>query len=275
VTYDSVGETYKFTISRTSPATLRLSQSVSSIWNTIGFLDTTDVTASSFTADAQRNHTEEYVTIDLGIRYPIRFIALLGPIDEVFQISKNATVRVMGSNLNTFTSPPYSQTITVTDKGALRFLDDTDDTSYRYWKISIIDNDNPIGPNMGITHLFIGDYETTLTYNLAKGFQFKNEDASKRSISESGVIYSDVKTKHTSFDSMNVQILDRTDRATLEKVFMKLGTTTPFFLSLDPTEVISDDISELTRLVVFEDNPSFQHVIRDLYSCSMAFREIV
>jgi hypothetical protein len=274
VSYDTTLGTYRFRIQRNVAGTLRLSQVGNSTWNILGYLSSVDVTGTSFYADVQRNHTEESITIDLGLPVPMTFIALLGPLGSIFSISNTAVVTLQASNVNIFTSPPYSQTLSVSDKGVMRFLDDAD-TNYRYFKIKIVDQENPIGPQLPISYLYLGDYVTILSTNVANGFDKINLDPSSVSAAESGVLYFDTKQKYSQFNSMSVNVLSKADKDTLEKAYDSLGKTTPFFISLDPTNIITDTIFELTKLVVFNEMPSFRHIIRDIFSSSISVREIL
>lgn len=275
-TYDTAGETYKFTIAHTGSATLRLSQTTDSIASMIGFTSLTDQTGVSFEANEQRNHLYEEVIFDLGYITPITFFALIGPLDEVFSISNSATITLQGNNLNEWNSPPFELVIDHNDKGCMRFLDDQDDTSFRYWRVEIDDKYNSGGPNaISIGHLYLGDYSTVTSRNVASGFSKALSDPSNRSISENGAIYFDRKTKYTVFTGINLDFMSRADKDTIRGIFEILGTTTPFYLSLDPTNAISDSIDEFTKYVIFDREPTYNHVKTDTFSIGMDFREVL
>jgi hypothetical protein len=262
VTYDSAGATYKFRIQRSSSGTIRLSQTTNACWNTLGYTLATDQTGLSFWAQEQRNHTEEYAIFDLGYNASITFFAMIAPLDEVFSISTSATVKLMGSNLNQWTNPPLEETLNITDQGIYRFLDDLDDTAYRFWKISIVDH-NPNGPE-GIS---IGHIST--------GFTRVSIDPSLINESESGVLHFDRKTQYTSFEVSSIQNLDRTDKDALDAMYNRLGKITPFYISYDPTNAVTTNIEELTKYVVFNQEPKFTHIVNDIFSMSLAVREVV
>ena len=133
VSYDSAGETYKFTIARATSFTLQLSNQSSAIWSTIGFTGTTNQSGASHSANEQRNHTNEFLTFDLGYQAPIDFLGVVGPAGSQFPVSTNATVTLQGNNINDFTSPPFSQTLSVTSKGIFEFFDNSSDNRYRFW----------------------------------------------------------------------------------------------------------------------------------------------
>ena len=278
VTHNNVAGTYKFIISNSGSVTLRLSQTTNAAWTTLGYKLSTDQTGTSFTADEQRNHYPyEYATFDMGFNAPITFFALIGPLDEVFTLSDAANVTLKANNLNqNWDSPPFSQTITRQDGGLFRHLTDYSDTSYRYWRIEIEDMYNPLGPEgLKFGHLFIGDEYTFTANNLSEEFQKIITDPSTRQESDNGTLYFNKRTKYTSFDNMVVRYTDKTVRKELEDIFDLLGTTTPFYISLDPTLNISTKLEEFTKYVVFETPPQFNHVFRDLFTVAFRLREVL
>lgn len=275
VSYDSTTY-FRFRIQRTGTGTLRLTQTASAAWDTLGYTLGVDITSADMYANEQRNHTEEYAIFDMGTSYPISFISVLGFVGSPFLLSNSATITIQASNLNSWTSPALSQAITSTDRGAMRFLDDLTNYNYRYWKIKFVDRTNPLGgTNIGISNLFVGDYDTILNRNINRGFELKLNDPSTSIESESGVFYHDVKTKYGELSGLSLGFLDKSDKDAMLLMFEKLGKTTPFFISLDPTNVITDSIFDLTKLVKFNESPSFQHVIRDIFTMQLSVRELI
>jgi len=276
VSYDSGGGTYKFTISNSGSVTLRYSQTTEAIWDKLGYTGSTDTTSTSFVADQQRNHDEEFAIFDLGYNAPMTFFATIGPLNEVFSISSTATIQLIANNLNDFeNSPPLTVTLTRTSGGVLKFMDDLTDTSYRFWKIKIVDKFNPLGPEgLSIGHVYLGDYVTIDNRNINSGFSKSQTDPSVKSTSESGALFFDTKTKYTSFNSMSIKYLDQADKDTLEAMYQVLGKITPFYVSFDPVNEISASIDELTKYVIFETEPIFSHIKTSVFSMSLKFREV-
>lgn len=276
VTYDTGGGTYRFVISNTGSVTLRLSVSTDAVWTTIGFTTITNQIGTSFTANEQRNHyPNETITFDMGFNADMGFFGLIGALDEVFTISTSATVRLLGSNLDEWTAPPFDQTLSIQDTGILQFLDDIE-SAYRFWRLEVTDLYNPNG-NQGISlgFLYLGDYVTLTNRNISLGFSKGQIDPSEIQESESGVLHFDVKTKYEIFEGLRIGLLDRADKDALEKMYNKLGSTTPFFISLDPTLCITDELRELTKYVVFNNAPRLLHIISDTFSMSLSLREVV
>jgi len=272
VAYSST--TYKFTISNTGSVTLRHTITTNAAWDTLGFTASGDDTGTSFEADEQRNHTDEYIIADLGSANSITFFGAIGLIDENFNISSTATIKIQGNNVSTFTAPPVDVSLTPHDDGIYKFLDDIADTNYRYWKFLIIDRLNADGPSgLKIGNLYIGDYVTFDT-NIGS-FQIGEVDPSGVVQSINGALYFDLKPKYNVLSGLRIGLVNQSDRAVMKTAFSKLGKTTPFYLSLDPLENISEDLQEHTKFVVFNKEPQFKHVKYDIFSFNFGIRELV
>ena len=277
VSYVTTAGLYKFRIQNTGSVTLRLSQSTSSTWNTLGYTLTSDQTGTDFYAQVQRNHTEEYAIYDFGYQTSISFVSIIGALGETFTISNSATVYVYADNLNQWTSPAYSKQLTVTDKGIFEFLDtDTLDTqNYRYWKISIIDKTNPLGPEgLCIGLICLSDHITLSDRNIQNGFNFQLIDRSVSSEAESGRLYFDIKNKYNLISNLSIPFLEQTDKDTLLAMYERLGKTTPFFIALDPTNCITTNSYDFTKYVTFVDQPTFNHIIHSYFTMSFQLREV-
>lgn len=276
VTYDSVGGTYKFTISHGSGHTIVFSNSTNAIWDTIGFTGSTDLAAPQ-TADEQRNHTSEFITFDFNGPVPIEFFAMIGPLDEEVSFSDQATVRLQLSNIDYWGSSPIDITLTKNSQGYMRFLDDIANSTYRFAHISIEDKLNPLGPEgLKVGHIYLGDYTTfTTNNNIATGFKFEINDPSRVDSSENGALYFDRVPKYYKFGSTSINFLAKAEKELIEQMFYDFGLTTPLYVSIDPRTEITQSIDVFTKYVVFDSVPSFTHIIRDLFMADFSFREMV
>lgn len=269
--------TFKFTIGRSSgTSTLRFSQTTNAAWSMLGYVLSVDTSAGTgLAAGEQRNHTSEYADIDLGVAQAVTFFSVLGPLGEVFSISTDATVRLYGNTTSDFTSPALTVTLTPDTHGIYHFLDDLEDTTYRYWRFEFSDKLNTIGPEgFKFGYLYLGDYTTIERRNVSSGFQKKLNDTSTKFVSESGALFFQSGFKFTTFETVEISYLEASDRQALEQAFYDLGVGTPFFVSFDPTLVVSSYGSELTRYVVFDSEPVFTHIKANIYSVRLSFREI-
>jgi hypothetical protein len=265
--------TFKFTIANTGSVTLRLSETTSSTWNILGFTTSSDLTDTSFVANEQRNHTSESIVWDLGSSAPITFFAVIGKVNETFNISDTATITLQANSVNDFSSPPLDETLTRTDLGIFKFLDDLTDYTYRYWKFEITDVLNTIGPNISISHIYLGDYLDFTNRGVAHGYGKTMTDPSNISISECGSLYADSKPKFTNFSDLRLDILERSNKDYLEAMFYKVGKTIPFYCSIDPLGTYTTNLHELTKFVFFNSEPVFIHTFRDMFSTSISLRE--
>jgi len=271
----SYGANFKFVISNTSEVTLKLSITTNSIAETLGYTSQVDSFAYTFYADVISVHTSEWATFDLGYEASVDFVAMVGNVDEIFTLSSTAQVVLYGNNVLDFDTPAFTKQLTRFDGGIMNFIDDAD-SSYRYWKIEIIDPTNVNGNQcFSISNLYLGDYQTLQSRNLENGFTVSFEDKSKTYEAESGSKFFDKKAKFKKFDGMSLGFLDKTDKKMFDTMFQKLGISTPFYISIDPTGCFTDELDELTKLARFSSSPSYQHIIRDIFSIKISIEECV
>src|SRR5690606_33367489 len=73
--------TGKFTISRSGSGTLRFSETTDAAWDTLGFLGAVDDASGPWVSDEQRNHTDEWVKVDLLSAREVDAFFLSGVLD--------------------------------------------------------------------------------------------------------------------------------------------------------------------------------------------------
>lgn len=263
-----------FTLARSGGSfSLYITTTTTAMWDVLGFTGSSDLTGSaSYEANQARNHNYEHITWDLGAATTITFFSLIGKKSEGFTLSSTATVTLQADNVpfSVGVTPDFERSLTVTPQGIFEFLDDADDTSYRYWRVIIKDRTNPLGPEglkFGVAYL--GDYITLSQRGLVRGFTKTLIDPSLKNTSESGAVYYKQKPKYWMIRGMTTPFLTAADRAELEQFAYDKGASIPFFISLDPTLAISTEISELTMYVRFESDLVFTHDKTNVYS--MAF----
>lgn len=272
--------TNKFTLARSSGTdTLRFATTTNASWDTLGYTTASDTAASvAGVADEARSHTDEHITFDLGTAVSIQEFHLIGPLSEVFSISSSATIQLMGNTSDAWTSPALTVT-PVRDTGGIHHYLDTEagtSTSYRYWRFRFVDRTNTVGSQgFKIGHIYLGDYNTVTTTNVSPGLKKGYDDPSADAESDSGVQFFKTRLKRRVFDDMRVGFIEASERRTLEAMFETLGISTPFYLCLDPLNEVSDNLSEVTIYGRFDREPSFGHIIRDLYSMSFVVKEAV
>lgn len=268
--------TFKFTIGRTSgTALLRMSQTTNAAWSTLGYMLGVDTTAGTGLAATRiSNHTSEFLVWDLGTAQSITFMALIGAAAASFPLTSTATVKLYGNSVNSWTSPPLAVTLSLTSGGVFQFLDSVVNT-YRYWRLEWSDVTNPAGPSPVISQVYLGDYDTLTTRNLASGMGRQMVDPSQELISEGGTSWFQTRTKYAMWDSMSIGYMNATDRRALEQLFYSWGISSPFFIVMDPQLLVSSDLAEMTRYVYFSTLPKFTHIKADVYSVSFAVKEAI
>lgn len=269
--------TYKFTIARGAGGTLRFSQTTDAAWDTLGYTGTGDVSATSHVADEQRNHTSEWIKWDLGLAQEVTFFAAIGRIESAFGLSESATVRLRANSVDSWSTPPLDVTITPHDRGLMRFLDDVEDTTYRYWLFEIVDRLNTRGPEgIEIGHVYLGDHITFAATSVQQGaFEKATIDPSEEVQTESGARFFLKRPKYDALSGMGVALVPESERRAVESLFRKVGRSTPFYFSLDPALQITSELQDLTAYVTFGSEPKFPHVFRGYFNISLDLREAV
>lgn len=90
-----------------------------------------------------------YIHVDFGSAQSITCFALL---DHNF--TSNAIVTLQANSIDDFTSPPFDETLTITDNYTTLFFTAAE---YRYWKLVISDNGNADG-YIEVGEIFLGNY---------------------------------------------------------------------------------------------------------------------
>lgn len=266
---------FTFRITRINDGTLQFSNQLNSIWRTLGYVSLLNGTGTIFNSDEIRNHTGEYCEFDFGYNAQVRFIALIGLVDEEFTLSTDATVRVRANNLNDFEAPPLDINCEITRSGVLQFLEN-ETAPYRYWRIDIIDPLNTEGPeSFKFSNLYMGDYLSFTDKNIANGLVESIKDLSTFTTSETGAKYYNRKLKYSEFSSVAFTLIKKDQKKVLTDLFRRVGKTEAFYISFDPLKKISETTDEFTRLVTWKEDPTFIQVIRGYYNVSISFEEAV
>jgi len=253
---------------------LRVSQTINSIWNLIGFTGSTDITAGK--ADAKRWHEKEFVKWDFGTSVSCTFFAGIYKAGKDFPLTQSGTYRLQANNIDDFTSPPLDELMTTTEDGLFHVMD-AEDTNYRFWLFTLIDNENPLNETgLPISHIYLGDHRTMSTTNVQRGFSKSIVDPTKRQTSIGGQEYFDLKTKYFTYSNMSVIQLTETERLEIETIFDRVGISEPFYLSVDPKLCITSRLNDMTRLVRWDGKaPTFQQLFLTRFNVSFAVKEVL
>jgi hypothetical protein len=264
----------RFVITLGSSGTLNLSTTTDAIWATLGFLTSTDLSGTVFTANERRYNNGEWIKVDYSIPQAVTFAAMIPPNESVFSCT-TGTLRLQANNVDDWTNPPLNVAMEVSSKGAFAANDIPDDPAelaYRYWRIYIEDVRNP---EISASVVYIGDSVIPQFTNVATGFNINLNDPSTRLYSESGQLYVERRPRLATLDSCSVQFLKGEDLANMKQLFYDLGTGRPFFICIDPKTQVSPTLSDLAFYVQVEDGAQFSHVLASYYNLSFSLREVI
>ena len=268
--------TYKFTISHAT-ATLVLTSTTDAIWDSIGYTGAADVVLSgALETDEVRIHTVEYIDVQAGVAgWDVGFIGMITQLGQVMSMSDGSTTTIKANNVEVWDSPPLELAYDRNDQGYMKFLDDG--TNYKYWRIEINDRTNPGGPSVvSASYLYVGNYLTFTSTNVARGFSKALVDPSDIQESQSGRRFFNRRTLYETWSNLGIQLPERSDRLAFEQFVYDYGLTNPFFFSIDPGLAISDDLVELTKFVYFDPLPTIDHVFLDRFNIQgFSVREVV
>lgn len=242
----------------------------------IGFNTAADDTgALTYTADLLRIHTEEHFIFDLG--FPANPTGMIAVSDRnrPINISPTATITLEANPTNSFTAPVETFTITVRDY-LLGYLNHEGiaqlaPSGYRYWKLKIIDKDNP-DLYLELGAIFLGNHIEMERGCPAFPYEGQPIDNSSIEFSESGQTWVGKRPQSESHN-LGWEKLTNNDFAALKNFWEDYGTHSSFFVCLDPDSVFSADGVFWTRIVKFGSPPSHSLVSPSNWSYQWNLRE--
>lgn len=242
----------------------------------LGFDETTDDTgALSYTADLLRIHTSEWILWDFGISTNPSAFVLIGARNQPIKITPNVTIKLQANETDVWTSPSYEQTITYDENVMFLFKGDTDDglhtEALRFWRLEIIDNDNPEG-FVEIGSAFLGDFYSPTRGRVQFPLTAAFVDRSATVFSEGGQTFSDIREKTERFNLSWFGITS-TEREDIDLIFDEFGTSVPFFISLDPQASFSSASNKFLRYVKFAEAPQWSLLSPGNFAMNMQLRE--
>lgn len=264
--------TLKFTLSKGSSFTLNLSSTANAAWNTLGIYTATDLTGILTTSsEVTRIHWPyEKINIDFGYQAELGFVGIISDLSTDLKIPENATVTFKANTINSFGSPIINEVLLWREKGMFKFFDEYATSTCRYVEITIECPEGPIQPEIG--YLYIGDSTQFSGRNISNGIEVKLEDSSILSTSENGQLYANKKVPVRVIDAMKVGLVTPDNVSFIKNLFYLKQITTPFFVALDPKEVISNG-DEYTLFCRFNSEPRIKHIINNIYEIEFNIKE--
>lgn len=240
-----------------------------SIRNVIGFGANDYIGGFSLTGASAAWHTEEGVVIDLQTAEEIDTVALLFDPRIGVKLSDSAVITVQASATNAWVTPGFSQVVTIdnTYSCVTLFLDTPQE--YRFWRIKIVDPQNPYG-YVELGTVVIGKY-LSLARCPDNGFDLTWDDQSKVTTNDYSNSYVDIypQVKEMTF---NFNILTYDQQKVLEGAFRRLGNREPIFVSLDPSEALFDK-DHFWIYGRMSDKLTSKHIVRSYFQTGIKIRE--
>lgn len=252
---------------------LKTTNVLSTLAPVIGFDTAIDRTGSlTYTADALRISTSEWLKWDFGISTNPKAFVLIGPRNKPIKITPSAILTLQGNETDTWDSPTYEQTLTYNDQ-AIILMNKTGihTEALRYWRLLIEDNANSLG-FVEIGAVYLGNILETTRGAAQFPFRSKYVDRSNTVFSEGGQTFSDIREKTQEFD-LEWFGLTVSECEQFDALFNEVGTSIPFFIVYDPTPAFSSSVNFATRFVKFSSEPSFDLVSPGNFSASWQLRE--
>jgi len=238
----------------------------------LGFSTSVDDTgALSYTADALRINTDEWILWDMGIASNPTAFFMCDQRNRPLSLSPNGLFYIQGNESNNFTSPSYSELIPYDDE-IMGLIRDTGlhTQPLRYWRVKFMDQ-NPKG------YIQIGAFFLGTAFEPSRGrvtfpIQSRYDDRSIVVTSEGGQSFSDI-YEQTQEYSIKWQGLEKADKEDLDQIFSDYGLVNPFFASLDTDSVYSTKQNRMFKFVRFASEPQWELVSPNNFSCTMTLRE--
>lgn len=238
----------------------------------LGFAAVNDTGALSYMSDFVRIHSEEFVLWDFGIETLPDAFFLIGPRNRPIRISPSATIKLQGNITNNFNNPDYETTLTYDDEVMGLTSDEGLHTqALRYWRLQIIDRDNPLG-FVEVGSFFLGTFFNPDRGRVVFPFSSSFVDRSTTVFSEGGQTYNDIREQTQTFQ-IQWKGLKKEDIEDMKQIFENLGISTPFFVVFDNDQAFSTELPRMTRYCKFDSPPTYNLETPNNFSMNMVLRE--
>jgi len=240
----------------------------------LGFDDSADDTGSlTYTADLLKIHTSEWVRWDLGTAANPKAFIICGKRNSPIGLSSTAVVKLQGNTTDVWTAPEFEQALDWDEQVISLFDSDGLHTSaLRYWRLHIVDTDNP-NLYIEIAKAYLGDAVEPEQGKIQFPLDYAYTDYSPSTNSEFGVTFSDIRQQTMTFPTIAWRALTVAETESLMDFVEDVGTHYPFFICLDPSSVFSTGASRWVKFVRFTDAPKFMLTSPGYFLSDWSLRE--
>lgn len=270
----SYSSAYKFTFTcSTNDILFGLSAQTNSIWYDLGLLGTIDINMPQSTTltGYVRIHTHEFIYFDLGYAMDISFFAILPQRNYANMLTAGATINIKASNINDITTAPLNINVPSGSEGSFYFLEQGYPISYRYVWLTIIDPENPYGPNLEFSQIFLGGYISLPNRTVDAGFTIQDVDRSLRTESQAGGLYFERYGRHKRISNLKFSNLTKIEVAAIQQLYFDLGKSNSYYISIDSGNFYND-LEQFTYFGIFENDPTITSKQAGFFDANFEFR---
>lgn len=219
------------------------------------------------------NNNDWRLVVDLGFPDTVNSLHIFGPLGDALGITREATIRIEADNVNAWTSPDFSETITISNDNQIVHFLATLNLTYRFWSVYIDDPTNPDFINFG--YIYLGDYTNPEFRTITRGFKWTHVDETTVQKSLNGTPYFNELTRYDFFSGLNLGFVLNADRSLLEELYQRVGKFTPMPISIDPETKTASDINKLTRFARFATSLEMTHQVFEYFEMSFDLEEVI
>jgi hypothetical protein len=186
-------------------------------------------------------------------------------------LTAGATINVKASNINDAATAPLDINIPSSAEGCFYFLENGTPISYRYVWVTIIDPENPYGPNLVFSQLFLGGYIALPNKTVDNGFTVQEVDRALRTESQAGGLYFERYGRHKRVSGLRYSNMSKAETAAIQQLYYDIGKSQNFYLSLDSGN-FDQDLDQFTFYGVFENDPILTKQRASYFDANFEFR---
>lgn len=244
---------------------------LSTIISTLGFSASNLSGAATYTASTVVLHHNEWLEFDFGVATTIQAVIVHCNRYRPFGVSETGTITIQMNDTSNWTSPSYSEVLTLTDFGAYTYNASNITTARRFLRVLFSDPDNVNG-YVEISKIFAGNVATFERASAQFGFRDVVSNIVSSEVTIGGVIISDNRYSVTEVD-YELGFLTKGDKEILEDIYATYGLHTPLFFIFDDDGHISGTPQRMVRLMRFTDRLSFSIISPNVWEVSISLRE--
>jgi len=248
----------------------------------LGFANVSMSGSLSYTSNVPRSMTSEFVIIDFGSPVNPDAVIMSWATDIKPPVSPGATMLIEGNHSNDFDvvgqqyGSDFQRVVPFNRRGFAAYKPSEDDvgiapTAYRYWRVSIIDRENPLGV-IEIGSFFFGDGLAFRRGKVQFPFDLSYEAAVSRQTTYNGSVIAYSRYITRSFGTSWFG-LTQAEKDSADDFFMIHSLSKPFYLMADSGSVLSSDPTRSLFYCRLESPPSWTMDFPGVYSLDMSMRE--